>query len=211
MKQGTRITRILVVDDHPAILESIEILTRHEDRMRVVGTAVDAMEAIAEAKKLRPDLILMDVRMPGRSGVDAAREIRSFNPEVKILFYSGFPEAMLSALSIGAQGFILKGNSVSFLMAAIKAVIKGGICIDVELWPQILYSLRANSNLNRVSLLTPEEQQVARLLVTGKISKEIAHTLLINVRRVEKIRSNLFRKLGVRNAVELAFHLSTWK
>ena len=178
-----------------------------EDELEVIGTACDSASAVSQTRTANPDLILMDLKMPGKTGIQATQEIRAFNRTVKILVYTGYPAAAEPALAAGAQGIVLKGSSAAQLTEAIKSVLHGGVYFDQETWSFLKWHLWPESSKSAF-VLNDEERALAPCLMEGLTSKEIADKLQKKERRVEKVRANMMKKLGVKNAAALAAHLA---
>ena len=208
MDRGNQKIKVLVVDDHPSVVSSVVLLVQHEGTMGVIGTASNAEDAIQQTRKLKPDLILMDVKLPGKSGIEATREICSFDRHAKVLVYSGYEKAMGPALAAGAQGFLNKGNPLSTLITAMKLVASGGVCIDGQNWASLKPDLLSTSRDER-SQFTEEEWTLTPFFKGGVAPKEIALRSKIEVRRVYKLRSSMMQKLKVKSPASLALQLSS--
>jgi DNA-binding NarL/FixJ family response regulator len=204
--KSAAVSRILLVDDEQSVLESTKLVISRDHELEVVGTASDCKSALAQTQRIAPELILMDLKLPGKSGIEVTQEIRSFNQRVKILVYSGYPGGAEHALAAGAQGFVLKGRSSKLLLQAIKSVLCGGVYIDEDTWEFLKWQFHRNRS-DDWSLLNDEEHDLAPFLMQGLTSKEIAHKLRKKERRIEKIRANMMKKLHVKNAAALAAHL----
>jgi two-component system invasion response regulator UvrY len=199
--------RVFVVDDDRSIRETLTILLKDSSELQMIGTAPDCDSAVRETKKLKPDLVLMDLRLPGKSGIEATQEIRCFDTRVKILAYSGYPGGAEEVLSVGANGFITKGRPTKQLLFAIKVVLEGGVYFDEETWSLLKWRL-GNEGKKPWAVLSDEERVLAPFLTRGLTSKEMASRLHKKVRRVQKIRANMMRKLGVTNTAGLVFKLA---
>ena len=197
----------LLVEDHPSVTRALELMINADSSMCVVGTAANFEIAVSGAKTLNPDVIVMDVMLPGASGVEAAQEIRGFNQVAKILFYSGYPDAAESALAVDEQGFLLKGSSTDLVVQGIKTVINGGVCIDEQSWRTLKPRVQRFSQ-RELSDLTQEEKKLARLVPLGLTAKDMGERLKLDVRRVESLRARLIKRLGTRNAIRLASKLA---
>ncbi|MBI5904679.1 MAG: response regulator transcription factor [Deltaproteobacteria bacterium] len=200
--------RILVADDHALVREGIiAILKLHED-LEVAGEAADGKEAVQKAMKLRPDIVLMDIAMPGLGGLEATIEIRKAQPDVKILVLSQYDdkEYVNRLLTAGVSGYILKHAVGTDLVSAIRAVARG----DSYLYPAITSSLiddylsgRDVSLTDPYDRLTDRERQVLKLIAEGHTHKEIAGLLDISAKTVIAHYTNVQEKLEIRNRAEL--------
>lgn len=189
--------RVLVVDDHTILRQGITGLLGSAAEIKVVAEAGTGEEAVALHRELAPDIIIMDVTLPGIDGLEAARRIRAQGGESRIIFLTMHHDAGLcaAALRIGAQGFLLKDDALDDLLAAIAAVERGAIFISE--------TLRAEGKREPAGPLTPRETEVVTLIAAGCTSKEIATRLFISSKTVEVHRTNIMSKLGVKNAAEL--------
>ena len=196
----------LIVDDNSSVHDSIRVMLQDDRTISLQGQAFDGRQAVEQAYEAKPQMIIMDVNMPRMDGIKATAEIRRFNSSAKILFYSGHPGSAVAALASGANGFVTKAAPIIRLKAAIQAVLEGGFYVDPVPWAafesHFLASTLGQSNFS------PEQQEVAQLLVQGFTSKEIASELQKNARRIEKVRAQLMTKLSARNATALVVKLS---
>ncbi|WP_319544784.1 response regulator transcription factor [Ruegeria conchae] len=193
-------TRVLIVDDHPMVAEGIQSLLESFDEIDVVGTLSNGQEAVDQATQLEPDVILMDLNMPGLSGLNATEIILERLPETRILILSmhDSPEYISTALSHGAKGYILKDVPTEEIKQAIDAVMRGEryLCTGAR------GSLEPKEGDTREAL-TGREQTILLELAQGKSNKEVAQSLDISVRTVETHRKNIKRKLGISSTAGL--------
>jgi DNA-binding NarL/FixJ family response regulator len=197
-KEQAMSIRIILVDDHKIMLEGLVSLIEKQPDLEVVAQAEDGQQAIKLARELSPDVIIMDVNMPGLGGIDATRQILAENPLVKILALSGHSsrQFVVEMIDAGACGYVLKQASFSDLLETIRAVAAGryentrttGIILDKSL---------------RKDNLTDRERQVLRLVAEGKSSKETALRLSLSVKTVETHRRQLMNKLKIFSVAEL--------
>jgi DNA-binding NarL/FixJ family response regulator len=201
--------QLLVVDDHPIVREGLVAVLEDQPEFHVVGTAGTAEEALALMPRLRPDVVLLDLEMPGLSGVEALPRLREVAPETRVIVFTAYDseERVLGAIRAGAQGYLLKGASADEIAHAIRAVHRGGAYLEPRVASQVLAGLggmpRATPNLS------PREREVLRLVADGLSNKQIAHTLGITERTVKFHISSLFQKLDAENraqAVAIAVH-----
>ncbi|MEX0276631.1 MAG: response regulator [Ruegeria sp.] len=192
--------RVLIVDDHPMVAEGIESLLESFDEIDVVGTLSNGQEAVNQATRLKPDVILMDLNMPGLSGLNATEIILERLPDTRILILSmhDSPEYISTALSHGARGYVLKDVPTDEIKQAIDAVMRG----EKYLCTGASGSLEPKEDDAREAL-TGREQTILLELAQGKSNKEVAKTLEISVRTVETHRKNIKRKLGISSTAGL--------
>lgn len=203
-------TRVLIVDDHILVRTGIEKMLADAEGIEVIGQAVDGEEAIQLAKKLKPQVILMDVKMPGIGGVEATRKICRSHPEILVigLTASGDDTFVQRLLQAGARGYLTKGSSFDEMVRAIRIVTAGQHYVD----PTVASGLIARDpqnhhNSNPFAQLSEREMQVALMIVNCQKVQEIADSLFVSPRTVNTYRYRIFEKLDVRNDVELT-HLA---
>ncbi len=192
--------RVLIVDDHPMVAEGIQSLLESYDEIDVVGTLSNGQEAVDQTTYLQPDVILMDLNMPGLGGLSATELILERLPDTRILILSmhDSPEYISTALSHGARGYILKDVPTDEIKQAIDAVMRG----EKYLCTGASGSLEPKKDDGRIAL-TGREQTILLELAQGKSNKEVAQTLDISVRTVETHRKNIKRKLGISSTAGL--------
>ncbi|PJI92120.1 LuxR family two component transcriptional regulator [Yoonia maricola] len=194
------ITRVLIVDDHPMVAEGIRSLLESYDDIAVVGTLGNGQEAVDQVNSLQPDVILMDLNMPGLSGLTATEMLLEERPETRIVILSmhDSPEYISTALSHGARGYILKDVPTDEIHTAIETVMTGGeyLCTGAK------RSLQPKISDGRETL-TSREQTILLELAQGQSNKDVANTLNISVRTVETHRKNIKRKLGISSTAGL--------
>ena len=192
--------RVLIVDDHPMVAEGIQSILESYDDIEVVGIPSNGEEAVAQARALNPDVILMDLNMPKLGGLSATEIILEEAPKTRILILSmhDSPEYISSALSHGAMGYVLKDVPTEEIRQAIDAVMSGEtyLCTGAE------GSLKPKDNPDREAL-TGREQTILLELAQGKSNKDVALALDISVRTVETHRMNIKRKLGISSTAGL--------
>lgn len=196
--------RLLLVDDHPVVTEGLSMLLARFDDMDIVGIANGGMAAIAQAESLRPDIVVMDLSMPELDGVEATRQIRAANPDVKVLALTAFMERRLvaGAVEAGASGYLLKSVGSDELASAIRTVASGGSILN----PGALELLVTPSNPDGIGDdLTPRELDTLALLVHGLSNKQIAGRLELSPGTVRIHVSNILTKLQVENRTAAAY------
>lgn len=193
--------RVLIVDDHPMVAEGIQSILETYDDVEVVGTLGDGREAVAEAAREKPDVILMDLNMPGLGGLSATEMILEQLPETRILILSMHDSAeyISTALSHGAMGYILKDVPIEEIKQAIDSVMSGNryLCTGAK------GSLEPKEEVPGREALTGREQTILLQLAQGKSNKDVANALEISVRTVETHRKNIKRKLGISSTAGL--------
>ncbi|HLW01054.1 MAG TPA: hybrid sensor histidine kinase/response regulator transcription factor [Ktedonobacterales bacterium] len=196
--------RILVADDHAVIRAGMRRLLESYPDFEVVGEAADGLEALAEAQDLGPQVILMDMRMPGMNGLEALRQLRASNPDVHILMLSAFEqdEDVLESLKAGASGYVLKDMAPDELAQAIRAVAQGETLLAPGLTGKLVDRLARPPQTDPTSLLTARESEVLRALANGLRNKEIARQLYVSERTVTFHLANIYQKLGVTSRTE---------
>lgn len=198
--------RTLIVDDHGVLRAGLRALLAEEVDLEIVGEATDGDEAIRQAFSKRPDVILMDINMPGMDGLEATKAILAKLPQVRILLLTVHADSSLMrvALDIGAAGYILKRAVESELINAIHAVARGDMYIDPALARALLQEHATKPASNAViEPLTPRENEVLELIAQGYTNRQVANKLTISVRTVESHRANLMDKLSLKSRVEL--------
>jgi DNA-binding NarL/FixJ family response regulator len=198
--------RCLLADDHTLVRQGIRRLLESEPDIEVVAEASSAEEAVEKTKDLRPDLVLMDVGMPGLSSFEAARQIRRISLVTRVLFLTMYDdeEYVMQCMEAGASGYLLKDAPSQQLIAAVRDVHRGGKYVSAPLLGKMVDIYQSQRpDASRATRLTPRERQILKLLAEGKSAKEVASLLDLSVRTVESHRFNLMRKIGVHNKVEL--------
>ncbi len=201
--------KIVIADDHAMFRHGVRrILAGHGD-LEVVGEAKNGLDLLSQLKKLTPNLILLDISMPGLRGLEALSEIKRMNPSVKIIILTMHRDSdyLFQAISSGAHGYILKEDAEKDLFAAIESVRKGVTYISqlvagdsMQDWAQLR---RGEKTPDAPDLLTVRERQILKLIAEGKSSKAIGEALCISFRTVERHRANMMEKLNVNKTADL--------
>lgn len=203
-------TSVLLVDDHAMVRDSLASWLRAEEGIRVVGQVGTADEAIAMAIQHQPDIVLMDIDMPGLLSFEAARIIRSRSEKTRIVFLSAFSSDRYieDALAAEASGYITKSQPPEAVVRAIRSVGAGGVYFSPEIQRRIVIesggARLAREPRTRVSILTPREVEVLRYLARGLSKKQIAGTMHLSVKTVDNHSASLMGKLDIHDRVELA-------
>lgn len=206
---STEKVTVLLVDDHEVVRVGLRSLLSRERRIEVIGEAGNAAEAIAQAARLRPQVVVMDVRLPDRSGVEACREIRSADPNVRILMLTSYAdeEAVFSSIVAGASGYLLKQIRGQELVRAIESVAAGQSLLDPGVTQKVLekmQQLAAGRQTDEMTQLSPQERKVLALVAEGKTNKEIAVAMGLSDKTVKNYLSNVFDKLNLSRRSEAA-------
>lgn len=199
--------KVLIADDHTIVRSGVRLLLDAEPDIEVVGEALDGAEAVDLVAKLRPDVVLMDIAMPGLDGMEATRHIKDEWPEVNVLVLTMHrrDEYFFEMLKAGASGYVLKGAETNELIHALRVVARGEVFLYPTMTRKLVrdYLEREAEGAASGSILSPREQQILRLLVEGYSSKEIAERLVISASTVYTHRSKLMDKLGLTSRHEL--------
>jgi len=203
-KTDTLIT-VLVVDDHAVVRSGLKLLLNGEDEIEVVGEAGSADEAILRAKLLQPDVVLLDVVMPGKNGIVTAAELRQLLPQTKVLMLSmqDDPTYVHEAFGAGASGYVLKEAADTELVAAVREVARGGRYVHPELGARLAAAEAQARSEADSDPLSEREREVLRLLALGHTNQEIAKMLYISVRTAETHRAHIMQKLRLSTRAEL--------
>ncbi len=204
--------RVVVADDHPVFREGLRMLLETDPKIQVVGEASDGREAAKLANELKPNLVLLDLRMPGCSGMEALKLIKRLPIQARVLILATEvrkPE-IIEALSHGASGIVLKDTATHLLRKSISTVMAGQYWIEREGISDFALATEAGSNgvsrstSNKKWRLTPREEQIVSEVVAGKTNNEIAQTLGMSAQTVKHHLTSIFDKVGVYNRLELA-------
>ena len=198
MAQHDDSVTVVIVEDHLALRKGLELLLRGTE-FSVIGTADDAEEGQRLIERRRPDVAIVDIGLPGRSGLDLTRRILSSVPELGVLLYTGIgdKDTLVRALDSGARGFALKAGSPEELLAAIRAVARGASYVDERLRPLLL----ARFTTERIGVLSPREREVLDLLAKGLNGEEVAERLVLSPETVRTHVRNAMEKLEANTRV----------
>ncbi len=199
-------TRLYFIDDHKMVIDMWSTLLGADQRYEIVGKANDGETALSEIKDLYPNIILLDISMPGLSGVPLLKQIKESLPSVKVLAVSMHTNiaTVKNVLHNGARGYVSKTSTYDEMVAAIEAVKNGESYLSSDIKEQIVGNLIRNDESEPdINTLTKRELEIAQMIKEGLTSKEISERLYISLRTVEVHRHNLFKKLNVRNAAGL--------
>ncbi len=202
---------VIIIDDHPLFREGLKTIISRDDRFKVVGEAGSGHEGFGIAKRLKPDLVVVDISLPDQSGIQLTRDLRQLLSETKILIVSMHSKIdyIAEAFQAGATGYVVKESASERLLQGLKSVAKGDYYLDSSVSHAVVENLM-KSPLKAAKItdadyatLTPREQEVMRLLAEGLSSKAVAEKLFISPKTVENHRANIMNKLGLHSTIEL--------
>ncbi|MEA2615597.1 MAG: two-component system, NarL family, response regulator DevR [Chloroflexota bacterium] len=210
MEPGHRI-RIVLCDDHELVRRGLRSVLQGVPGYEVVAEAGDADEALAAVEELRPDVVVMDVRLPARSGIEACRDIRSAHPETRVLILTSYAddEALFSSIMAGASGFVLKQVRGADLVGAIREVAAGRSLLDPSVTARVLARLRDGGTAGPGGdQLTEQERKILDLVAEGLTNRQIAERVFLAEKTVKNYVSNILMKLGLSRRAEVAAYMA---
>ena len=195
---------VLLVDDHPVVREGYRNLLEHTSDIRVIAEAVDCETALQQYAANTPDVVVLDLNMPGRSGLEGIRDLLRFDPKARILVFSGADNSVMMRRSFdaGALGYLLKSSDIAILAEAIRAVNQGRAFVDPSRLLEVMSSRTAGTD-GPLAQLTTREFEVFRLLAEGENATKIAERLFISQKTVSVHQTNIMNKLGIENRAQL--------
>ena len=206
--KSSSVVNVLIVDDHQVVREGLRRILELDGSIKVVGEAEDGEDAISRAVQLQPDVIVMDLKMPGMDGISATREIKSRLPNVNILVLTLYAEDFVrQAIEAGASGYMLKDSDSEQISKAVHQVHEGLSPIAPSLSRGLVVEFAALSRSSRSAVLTRRQAEILRLIADGVSSREISSGLFVSASTVKREIRNIFNKLGVNDrshAVSLA-------
>jgi len=197
--------RVVIAEDHHLVRDGIRALLDRADDMQVIGEAVNGADAVTLVERLKPDVVVMDVTMPGQNGIEATRIIRSAGQatEVVILSMHTDPALVRKALQVGAKAYVLKGSVTEELLLAVRSAFQGATYLSPAASESILETDVSVTESNAKDILTPREMEVLQLIGEGLTNRAIGKQLSISVKTVERHRTKLMAKLDAHSIVEL--------
>jgi len=201
--------RVMLADDHTLFRQGIRNIIAAETDLEVIGEAATGNDAVDRATELRPDVILMDIGMPGISSFEATRHIKKNRPETKVLFLTMYDDEdyLVEGMEVGASGYVLKDSPAPQLVAAIRDIWRGGSYLSPRMLSQLVDDFRtrvkSTNRMPRSATLTSREREVLKMLAEGSSVKEIACDLNLSVKTIEAHKFNLMRKLDIHNKAQL--------
>jgi two-component system response regulator DevR len=205
--------RVMLVDDHEIVRDGIRALLERSDDIVVCAEGGTLRQAVTRADRSLPDVIIMDVRLPDGSGVEATREIRTAHPDVRVLMLTSFADdqALFAAILAGAAGYVLKQISAEELMRAVRTVAAGGSLLDPAVTSMVLDRLRSGKHMlrdERLARLSPQEERILTLVADGLTNKQIGDQLGLAEKTVKNYMSSVLTKLRVGRRAEAAAYLA---
>jgi len=201
--------RLLLVDDHEVVRQGLAALLARRPVFQVVAQAGTVAEALAASRRFRPDLVIMDVRLPDGTGIEACRDIRAESPETRVVMLTSYPDedAVLAAILAGASGYLLKQIRGRDLVAALEAVGRGDSLLDPAVTERVLERVRrvaAGEMADELASLTSQERKILFLVADGKTNKEIATEVFLSDKTVKNYVSSILSKLDLQRRAQAA-------
>ncbi|CAL9578741.1 Transcriptional regulatory protein LiaR [Streptomyces sp. enrichment culture] len=198
--------KVLLVDDHQVVRRGLRTFLEVQDDIEVVGEAADGAQGVALAGELQPDVILMDVKMPGMDGVEALRRLREQDHRARVLVVTSFTEqrTVIPALHAGAAGYVYKDIDPDALAGAIRSVHAGHVLLQPEVAGALLSQEESGSGAGRAGSLTEREREVLGLIADGRANREIARALVLSEKTVKTHVSNILMKLDLADRTQAA-------
>ena len=207
MEKGKTL-RLLLADDHRIILEGLHTLLARHDGIEIVGEAADGPAAVRLAAELSPDIVVMDITMPGLNGIDATRQVLAHNPRVRVIALSMHADRrfVIGILKAGAAGYLLKDCASEEIARAVRTVAGGGMYLSAKITDVVVKDYVAQHWMNDSSaytVLTAREREVLQRMAEGRSTKDIAFQLKVSVKTVETYRQQIMEKLDIHSVAEL--------
>ncbi|WP_406098336.1 response regulator [Streptomyces sp. NBC_01013] len=198
--------RVLLVDDHQVVRRGLRTFLEIQDDIEVVGEAADGAEGVARTEELRPDVVLMDIKMPGTDGIEALRRLRELENPAKVLIVTSFTEqrTVVPALRAGASGYVYKDVDPDALAGAIRSVYAGHVLLQPEVAGALLAQDDPGTGTGRGTTLTEREREVLGLIADGRSNREIARALVLSEKTVKTHVSNILMKLDLSDRTQAA-------
>jgi DNA-binding NarL/FixJ family response regulator len=212
--EGAPPRTLLVVDDHEVVRQGLVALLDRRAGFQVVAEAGTAAEAVEQARRFQPDLVVMDVRLPDGSGIEACRDIRSEFPDTRVVMLTSYPDedAVLAAIVAGASGYLLKQVRARDLVAALETVAAGGSLLDPAVTGKVLERMRRiATDDDELAALTKQERKILALVAEGKTNKEIAAEVFLSDKTVKNYVSSILAKLNLERRAQAAAYVARMK
>ena len=203
---GVAPTRVIIADDHEVIRAGMRKVLDSERGIQVVGEAATGTDALELIRETRPDLVILDIRMPDMDGIAVTRAVKNESPKTSVILFTMYeePDYLVEALKAGASAFLLKGDTRQHIVDTVRQVLAGESVLHPELVLQLLRQFGGQSRGTDQGQLTPREQDVLRLMVRGKTNREIAHALRLTLSTVKTHVEHVLGKLGVSDRTQAA-------
>ena len=200
--------KILIADDHSIVREGLKQIVAESPEMSVRGEAVNGQQVLDLVHKTDYDLILLDIAMPGRGGIDTLKQLKIEKPEIPVLILSMYPEDQyaLRAIKAGASGYLTKESAPEELIGAIKKVARGGKYVSTDLAEKLVENLGKDTEKPDHTMLSDREYQVMTMIATGKTVKEIGDELSLSVKTISTNRTRALEKMGMKNNAEFTYY-----
>jgi DNA-binding NarL/FixJ family response regulator len=201
--------RVMLVDDHEVVRQGLKSLLERREHLQIVAEAGTVAEAVEQAAQAKPDVIVMDVRLPDGTGIEACREIRAEHPEIRVLMLTSYAddEAVYASIVAGAAGYLLKQTRGRELVSAIEAVARGESLLDPTVTSKVLARMRelaTGNHKDKLSELTEQERRILGLIAEGKTNREIAGIVYLSEKTVKNYVSTILSKLGMERRAQAA-------
>ena len=200
--------KILIADDHSIVREGLKQIVAESTEMAVRGEAVNGQQVLDLVHKIDYDLILLDIAMPGRGGIDTLKQLKIEKPEIPVLILSMYPEDQyaLRAIKAGASGYLTKESAPEELIGAIKKVARGGKYVSTDLAEKLVENLGKDTEKPDHTMLSDREYQVMTMIANGKTVKEIGDELSLSVKTISTNRTRALEKMGMKNNAEFTYY-----
>jgi two-component system, NarL family, response regulator DevR len=204
------IIRVFIVDDHEVVRLGLRGLLARYEELEVVGEAATGEDAVQFIPVVKPDVALLDIRLPGISGIDTCRLVRSVMPDLRVVFLSSFaaPDEVQAAFNAGAMGYVLKNITSKHVISALKSVMRGQTYVDPEVTEQAMSLIRRPEKMPLASSLTKREEEIIILVAEGKTNREIGKLLFLSDKTVRNHVSRILDKLGLSNRSQAAAYVA---
>lgn len=198
-------TRIVIADDHLVVRKGVRVILEMERDLRVVGEARDGPEALALCRELEPDIVLLDISMPGINGIEVARRVQQEQPQTRVILLTMHEEDeyFFEAVAVGVAGYVVKGASADELLFAVRSVQQGGIYLYPSLAKKLVADYLRGKTTAAYEGLTPREREVLALIAEGLPNKQIAERLFVSITTVQTHRAHVMEKLNLHSQAEL--------